>query len=129
MLEVYKELQLLNKFLFGNALLTLILAISALALELHMKKCSILNAIYLIGFIAYEISCLSTVMGSIPYYINKYSKLDFSSLEGFNSSTFMLTLSYVFIIGILIILIIISISFIIFILKQMRESRGVKSYE
>ncbi len=129
MFEVYKELQLLNAFIFENALITLILSIVGFAFELNKKKCSVLNVIYVAGFLIYEISNLSTILGAIPYYINKYSKLNFTLIRNYNSSTVMFTLCYVFSIGILLILAIIAVSLIIRIMKQKRERYREKSYE
>lgn len=129
MFEVYKELQLLNAFIFENALITLILSIIGYALDLNKKKCNILSVIYVTAFLIYEISSLSTILGAIPYYINKYRALDFTLMKNYNSSTVMFTLSYVFSIGILMILVAIAISLIIRIVKQKREKYREKSYE
>lgn len=129
MLEVFKDLQLFNGFVFENSLITLVLAILSLALGLHIKKCNILTGIYLSGFIAYEISMFGTLTRAVPYYVNKYMSLDFSSLKDYKPSPWMIQISFLFVIGIFALLSITVICFVIQAVRKIRESKGAKSYE
>lgn len=129
MLEVLKELQLLNRFIFENALITLIMVILTFGLGIHLKKTGLFNSIFLAGFIAYEINCLGTFTRAIPYYINEYTRLDFSLIKNFNSSPFMLNLCYVFSIGILAVLLVTSLIYTYLLIKKIRMAKGVKAYE
>lgn len=128
MYDFFKELQLLNKFIFNSAIITLILAILALPFDIHKKKISWFNAIFLIGFFGYEISNLSTIFGSIPYYTNKYMSFDFSILENYNTTPIMFTLAYVFYLSIILILLLIIIAFVLQLIKQISGTKGVKPY-
>jgi hypothetical protein len=129
MYNFYKELQLLNKFIFNTALTTLILAILALPFDIHKKKTGWINVIFLMGFFGYELSNLSTIFGSIPYYTNKYMSFDYSIIENYNTTPIMFTLTYVFYLSILLILLLLILIFVLQWVKQIRRTKGVKPDE
>ena len=126
MLEFLTELQLLNRFIFENALITLILAVAAFGLEIHSLKTGVINSFFLIGFIVYETDCLMNFMGAIPYYAGEYAALDFSILDNYNSSPFMFYLCYAFSLGILILLLATGLAYLRRLTGQLRKNREVK---
>ncbi|MDF2473146.1 MAG: hypothetical protein K0R21_928 [Anaerocolumna sp.] len=127
MFELYKNLQLLNQFIFNVALTTLILTILLLLMEVDKKVSNVFRLLFLIGFFIYQVNNLSVYIGSVPYYESSYLSLDFSILENYTVSTVMFSLSYVFNIGILVTLLITILLVLKRIVKMMRMEKGVKA--
>jgi len=127
MYDAFKELQLLNRFIFEHAIVTLLLSILGIVLGLHKKSVSLFHTIYLIGFLIYEISSMSTVLGAIPYYTNEYLNLDFSLLTDYVQTPFVFTLSYVFSCSIVLLLVVIIMKYFMVLFKHIKSNQGVKS--
>ncbi len=131
MFDFFKELQLLNRFIFDTSIVTLLLSILALPLEIHKKKTGWINMIFLVGFFIYEVSNLGTIFGSIPYYMNKYMSFDFSGMDHYQTTPIVFTLEYVFYLSILLILFITVLAFMLRWIKQRKQLKllkGAKSY-
>lgn len=113
MYSYYKDLQLLNQFIFESALITLILALSLLPFDLHKNNKSLFGKIAVIGMIIYFGNNVLINLRAFPYYRNIYTAFDFSIIENYQPNPLIFTfgtivaiLCEVLIIGLAIVLIV-----------------------
>ncbi|WP_058485790.1 hypothetical protein [Defluviitalea phaphyphila] len=116
MFEYYKTLQILNRVIFNEAVVFVILAFILKIFDIHKKMPGIFGYIYVIVSSIYIIMTSNTILNAIPSYKNDYLAFDFSVMENYKASTFAFDIStIIFILWIIVSIMLILITTINFI--------------